>query len=86
MTRCVRTLGAGVPARTSASPAGTSAVDAPAWTAAIFMRGELCTSMHTQTQIHQQRHPRVIPTAGLHCASEINGVAVGGWEAFSLLD
>lgn len=45
MTRCVRTQGVGVPARTSASPADSLAVGEPAWIPAISMKGELCVSM-----------------------------------------
>lgn len=40
MTRCVQEQGAGVRAPTSASPANTSAADEPAWTGAIYTRGE----------------------------------------------
>lgn len=57
VTSCVRTQGVGVPAQTNASPANTSAVDEPVWIPVIFMKGELCLSMHTYTLMQQHRHP-----------------------------
>lgn len=43
MTHCVRIQGVGVLAQTNACPVDTSAVDELVWTAATFMKGELCT-------------------------------------------
>lgn len=68
VTSCVRTQGVGVPAQTNASPANTLAEDEPVWIPVIFMKGELCLSMHTYTLMQQHRHP-----GRLHCASQING-------------
>ena len=58
VTRCVQTQDAGVPARTSASPADTSAVDEPVWRFATFTKGELrmyTTHQHINTSTHQHR-------------------------------
>lgn len=54
MTHCVQTQDVGVLARTSASPADTSAVDEPVWIPATFMKGELRMCMYTYTQQHQR--------------------------------